>query len=72
MEISKILEIDKPTSLVLLKNGKEKVLLTTELKDTLNEAINYTRSCMEFETDKEKDAFDKGYSKGWDDGISVQ
>jgi hypothetical protein len=33
--------------LILLKNGKEKVLLTTELKDTLNEGINYTRSCTQ-------------------------
>ena len=40
MEISKILNLDKPTSLVLLKNGKEKLLLTTELKEYLNKQLN--------------------------------
>ena len=36
------------------------------------EAINYTRCCAEFKTDKENDAFDEGYSKGWAVGISVE
>ena len=35
-------------------------------------AINYTRCCAEFKTDKENDAFDEGYSKGWAVGISVE
>jgi hypothetical protein len=47
MEIVKILKIDKPTSLVLLKNGKEKILLTTELAGKLNITINDRRKEIE-------------------------
>jgi hypothetical protein len=40
--------------------------------DELIEDICNTRCCTEFKTDKEKDAFDEGYSKGWAVGISVE
>ena len=34
--------------------------------------INSARCCTEFKTDKEKDAFDEGYRKGWVVGVSVE
>jgi hypothetical protein len=48
-----------------------KYVLLDDVKELLA-AINYTRCCTEFKTDKEKDAFDEGYSKGWAVGISVE
>jgi predicted house-cleaning noncanonical NTP pyrophosphatase (MazG superfamily) len=42
------------------------------LLNEIKAAINYTRCCTEFKTDKERDAFDEGYRKGWVVGISVE
>ena len=45
--------------------------LQTEL-DTLKKAINYSQCCTELNKLEIDEAFDKGYSKGWKVGASIE
>jgi hypothetical protein len=56
----------------ITENGKVELIKFIKLTNNLYEDINYTSCCTDFKTNKEKDAFDKGYSKGWEVGISVK
>jgi hypothetical protein len=65
--------IDKIIEIVLENaEGVNESIIDFKLDILLNEkAINYTHCCTELK-DKENDAFDEGYRKGWVVGISVE